>query len=171
VRRAANLTTFTCRLCWNVGASTSRKPVQACNGIALRFPYNLYLSFVCTTAICTLSITLSVTHQFVGFWPFYIFMCCSDCSPPEDESTLLLKHRVCTIGDDGKKNPNTHQWYLPVTFFLKYAKQNVHSAMLRVFPISLSSWPCPLLTYDTFSRTCSLVLALGTAEFTALKQC
>lgn len=27
------------------------------------------------------------------------------------ESSLLLKHRVCIISDDGWKGSNTHQWY------------------------------------------------------------
>ena len=41
VRRVDNLTTFMCRLSWNLGASASWNPsgpIQACNGIALPLP-------------------------------------------------------------------------------------------------------------------------------------
>jgi hypothetical protein len=31
-------------------------------------------------------------------------------SSPEDESSLLLKRRVCVLSED-EKSPNTHEWY------------------------------------------------------------
>ena len=53
-------------------------------------------------------IVLSVTYEFVGFWFFQIVAYSEDCGAPEEESSLLLKRRVCIISDDGK-TPNTHQ--------------------------------------------------------------
>ena len=55
VRRANNLTTFMCRLSWNLGAWNSWKtsgPVHACNGIAFTHSsWKIYMNAVCKARI------------------------------------------------------------------------------------------------------------------------
>jgi hypothetical protein len=69
VRRAENLTTFICRLSWNLIASSSwnpqglSKPVQACSGNAL--PFTLSLSDVCG------SVAYYQTFWFLFFFIFF----------------------------------------------------------------------------------------------------